>query len=363
MNLQTFAKELKAENNFIKASFGGFAGSGKTRTATEFIIGCYQDLKIEKPLLIIDNEKGSRFLIPIFKKAGINPFLKETVYLADVLTAFDMLKSGEIGFIFIDSITKVWYEFVREYRKKNGGKAFLTLQDWGKILPAWQEGFSDKYVNLSGSCVFTGRGGYTYDMEENEETKKKEFIRSGVKMKVGGETPFEPDLNVWMELCQELEDGKLKVWREAQVLKDRSGLIDGKTFINPTYNDFKPVVAYIVSAPKGEVAKASKLESNAPVETYNNQTEAREIALEKIKNAFIKTGIGKTTEDNRLKIAIMERIFGTNSWTEIEKGKPDWLSLRFGELEQLFESWDLLPDNDSKMQFVKDFKPAKALNL
>ena len=69
MKLTDFATTLAAKNHFIKASFGGFQGSGKTRTATEFIIGCYKDMKLTKPVLILDNEKGSRFLIPILKES------------------------------------------------------------------------------------------------------------------------------------------------------------------------------------------------------------------------------------------------------------------------------------------------------
>jgi hypothetical protein len=36
MKLSQFASNLVSRNHFIKASFGGFQGSGKTRTATEF---------------------------------------------------------------------------------------------------------------------------------------------------------------------------------------------------------------------------------------------------------------------------------------------------------------------------------------
>ena len=63
MILSEFAKPLVAKNHFIKASFGGFQGSGKTFTATNFVIGVYKDLKLKKPILILDNEKGGRFLI------------------------------------------------------------------------------------------------------------------------------------------------------------------------------------------------------------------------------------------------------------------------------------------------------------
>ncbi|MCK4789976.1 MAG: hypothetical protein KAV87_39925 [Desulfobacteraceae bacterium] len=71
MKLTDFASPLAAKNNFIKMSIGGFAGSGKSRTGSEFIAGAYKYLKCKKPILFIDNEKGSRFLIPFFKNHGI----------------------------------------------------------------------------------------------------------------------------------------------------------------------------------------------------------------------------------------------------------------------------------------------------
>lgn len=326
--LQNFATELKAKNNFIKASFGGFAGSGKTRTATELIIGCYQKFDIKKPLLIIDNEKGSRFLVPIFKQAGIEVFVKDTMELGDVLTAFKMLNDGEIGFLFVDSLSKVWYKYIRDYKEKNR-IAFMTLQDWGKILPDWQEKFSDRFVELNGNCVFTGRGGFTYDVEEEENNgkKKKSFVKSGVKMKLAGETPFEPDINVWMELEQEMEDGAPRTWRTAQIMKDRSGLIDGKTFINPTFKDFEPVIDFLVNVPVGEVAGSSNHTNLAPSENWEdkNRRDQRDIYLEEIKAVFDALSLGTSNEAKRLKVAILEEVFQTASWTAIEKEHPDKL--------------------------------------
>lgn len=358
-NLSDFATTLAAENSFIKASFGGFAGSGKTRTASELIIGFYKKTGLKKPLLIIDNEKGSRFLVPMFKAAGIETYVKETTSLPDILQAFKMVQSGEVGFLFVDSLTKVWYQYVRDY--KNGNKkTFMTLQDWGKILPAWQEQFADVFVNTTGNIVFTGRGGYTYDMEENEETKKKEFVKSGVKMKMAGETPFEPDLNIWMEIAQEMDEtGRPKIWREALIMKDRSGLIDGKTFKNPTFKNFEPVIDYLLNVEKGDVAKTSDNSNIAPAENYESQNrrDKREIELEKIKAVMLKNNIGSASkEDKQLMIAIIERFFGTTSWAEVEKFQLEKLEFGRIQMEIMFESWDVLPDFNTRMTFVKEFK-------
>lgn len=355
MDLNEFASNLAAKDNFIKASFGGFAGSGKTRTATEFVIGAYKALGCTKPILIIDNEKGSRFLVPLFNKAGIQTLVKDTLYLADILRAFEFLNKGDIDFLFVDSLSKIWYQYVRDYKNANR-KKFMTLQDWGKILPSWQEEFADKFVNLSGNCVFTGRGGYTYDMEENDETKKKEFVKSGVKMKMAGETPFEPDLNIWMDICQKLDDNeKPMVWREATILKDRSGLIDGKVFKNPTYKEFSPVVKFLIDVPKGDVAGATDNSNLAPSENYAayEKKEQREILMDKLKVLFEKYGFGSSKEDKRYKALISEKFLGTASPAELQKIDIDTLRKGYDYLEDFMNGWEQVSNKD---EYINGYK-------
>lgn len=356
--LQEFATKLKAKDHFIKASFGGFAGTGKTRTASEFIAGVYQDLKIKKPLLIVDNEKGSRFLVKFFEDKNIETYVKETVQLSDVIGSFRLLNEGEIGFLFIDSLSKVWYQYVRDYKELNGKKTFMTLQDWGKILPAWQEMFSDQFVNLDGNCVFTGRGGYTYDMEVNEETKKKEFNKSGVKMKLAGETPFEPDINVWMEMEQEMKDGKPIVWREAQIMKDRSGLIDGMTFKNPTYKDFQPVVKYLMQIPTGEVAGSTSNNNLAPSENfeYLNRKQEKEKLLDEIKGIFDLHGFGGNLgkELKQMKAMIINKVFDTTSMERIQDMDNKILTEGKELIAEMFTKLVDVEDSE-KLKFIKDY--------
>jgi hypothetical protein len=325
MKLDDFAGELVASNKFVKAGFGGMAGAGKSKTSTEFVIGAYQDLGYTKPVLVIDNEKGSRFLIPQFRAANVPVRVKDTTSLQDVITAFDFLRAGEIQFLFIDSLSKVWYRYVRQYMEDNRRK-FMELSDWGKILPAWQETFADRFVAAEGSIVFTGRGGFSYEKEEDEvdertgKTKKGQFVKSGVKMKVAGETPFEPDLNLWMEQHQEMGPNGLETWREAQVMKDRSGIIDGKTFRNPTYEAFRPFVRYLVDVPTGHVSGESNGNSLAPSENFESfdRKRKREIALEEIQAEIVKMYPTAGADDKKAKAELVEELFNTRSWTAVE---------------------------------------------
>ncbi len=325
MKLDDFAGDLVASNKFVKAAFGGMAGAGKSRTATEFVIGSYRDLGYTKPVMFIDNEKGSRFLIPKFKEAGIPTRVKDTTSLSDVLTAFDFLRNGDIEYLFIDSLSKVWYRYVRQYMEDNRRK-FMELSDWGKILPAWQETFADRFVAAEGSIVFTGRGGFSYEKEEDEvdertgKVRKGQFVKSGVKMKVAGETPFEPDLNLWMERQEEIDGGELKVWREAHVMKDRSGLLDGQTLRNPTYEMLRPFVRYLVDVPTGAVVGETNGRSLAPSENFESfdRKRKKEIALEEIQAEIVKMHPSQSADDKKAKGDLLEAVFGTRSWTAVE---------------------------------------------
>jgi len=372
MELSKFATKLAAKNHFVKASIGGFQGSGKSLTATKFIIGCYKDLKLKKPILIIDNEKGSRFLIKQFKKAGIEALVKDSKQLQDVREAFNYLKAGEIDFLFIDSLTKVYYQFIKDYKKKNN-KQNMSLMDWGKMLPSWQENFSDVFVEAEGNILFTGRGGFEYSKEEDtkneagEVTEKGQFVKSGMKMKIAGETPYETDLNIWMQLEDHSTNGKgkpePKQTNVAYVLKDRSDTINAKSFHNPVYKNFQPVIKFITGLEVGEVAGENESANNyAPGDdfSYLREKTKRQIQTELISAEFDKVGLGdcRSKADKQLKTVILEKVFATASPTEIDKMSAVKLEEKRQLLVILFDELQQAQAKDEKiviMDFVKSY--------
>jgi len=89
-------------------------------------------------------------------------------------------------------------------------------------------------------------------------------------MKVEGETAYEPDMLVLMERFEEVLGEDKKVWREATILKDRSTLLDGKTFKNPSYQDFAPSVEAMMADPS-TIAPAA--EGNAGLRTEEEKGE------------------------------------------------------------------------------------------
>jgi len=335
-----FFTKLENTTPFFKMAAEGAAGSGKTYTLALVAIGLHKRIESKKPIVIFDTENSAKFLRPMFAQHGIDVLLKSSRSLTDLSRTMDFCESGSADVLMIDSITHVWENFLNTYQAENGRK-FLQFQDWGRIKPTWKREYSDRLVMGRYHILFTGREGFTYDNEINADTGKRELIKTGVKMKVEGETAYEPDVLVRMERFEEILTDQKKVWREATVIKDRSNITDGLVFKNPTFENFAPVLDFLLSevvepsgAPPGSDADlVANEESNRVEETR------RTILLEEIQGTLQRTGLGTGAADKKKKAGIMERLFMTLSWKKVESFT----------LDQLIACRDLL-DKDEEVQ-------------
>lgn len=241
-----FFEDLANIRPFFKGAFEGFAGAGKTMTAAKTVLGLFLLLGYKgsgRKVTIIDTETSSKFLKPLFDKAGIPVQVKRTRLLSDVKKAMQLLSEGDI--LLIDSITHIWDGHTKKYQRDNNRKR-LRFDDWNPIKEQWREDFSDPFVNSKLHIIFTGRAAFEYDQGVDDEGEKY-IEKSGVKMRAEGETAFEPDVVVYMERKEKLLDDKKEVWREATVLKDRSDILDGKTLKNPDFRDFEPIIRFALA--------------------------------------------------------------------------------------------------------------------
>jgi hypothetical protein len=330
-----FFSDLENNKPYLKAAFQGFAGSGKTFTSAQIAVGLHQHIRSTKPVVIFDTETASKYLVPLFRDAKIKVVVKSSRSLADLKETMKRCREGYSDILFIDSITHVWEDLLKSYaaRKKS---TRLEFQDWGIIKPLWKTEFSDPFVRDPYHCIMTGRAGYEYSNEKNEETGRREIYKSGIKMKVEGETAYEPDILVLMERFEETLTDKKKVYREATILKDRSTLIDGKTFANPSFEDFKPAIEAILSDPAKNV-KFEETDASSLIHTEENKREfirQRDIALEKIESCLVKEWPGSTKEDKRFKVLALEHAFGTSSWTEVTSKHPNDLNVGIKKIEE-----------------------------
>lgn len=337
-----FFSPLGNTKPYFKAAFEGFAGAGKTYTAAQVAVGLHKRIGSKKPVIIFDTEMASKFLKPLFDAAGIQVLVKESRSLADLKTTMQKCHQGLSDVLLIDSISHIWENFLEAYKQAptkygKAAKTRLEFQDWGIIKPAWKSEFSDPFVRDPYHIIMTGRAGYEYENEKNEETGKREIFKSGVKMKVEGETAYEPDLLVLMERLQEMEGGELKkVIRRAVIVKDRSTILDGKAIENPTFESFAPCIDVILSDPqkRSTLAEADASALMQMEEDKREWTRRRDIAIEKVEGYFTKVWPGQSAEVKAQRVKASEFAFGTPSWTAITALKPDALELGLNKLHE-----------------------------
>lgn len=318
--VDNFFSDLSNTKPYLKIAFEGFAGSGKTFTMAQLAAGLHKRIASNKPIVIFDTEEAAKFLKRFFDGHGIAVLHKRSRTLADLIETMRRCREGASDILMIDSITHVWENFLAAYAAKLNRKAGrFQFQDWAVIKPTWKSEFSDPFVRDPYHCLMTGRAGFEYEQEVDDEGKK-ELFKSGIKMKVEGETAYEPDLLVLMSRHEDVVAKDKSVWREATVIKDRSTLIDGKTFQNPGFSHFAPAIDYILEhpAPKEAVEKPATglFESD---EDRKRFAIARDILLEKIEAEMVSAWPGSSAEAKRAKVDALQESFGTKSWTEVSK--------------------------------------------
>ncbi len=280
-NNDGFFSNLENTKPYLKIAFEGFAGCGKTYTMAQLALGLHKRIGSDKPIVFFDTEKSAKFLLPFFREAGIRALHKDSRSLADLKETMRRCKDGLSDILLIDSITHVWENFLEAYKKKKN-RTRLQFEDWGTIKPAWKLEFSEPFVRDPYHSLMTGRAGYEYEDEKDDEGKRQ-IYKAGIKMKVEGETAYEPDLLVLMSRFEELLDDDKRVWREATIIKDRSTIIDGKTFKNPTFKDFAPAIDRILEEP---VAREAAPERNAGTLIDEPQTNADPVWLTELIKDF-----------------------------------------------------------------------------
>lgn len=332
-----FFADIGNDKPFLKLAFEGFAGCGKSYTAADIAIGLHARIESTKPIVIFDTEMASKFLKPRFDAAGIKAAVKSSRSLADLKGTMARLRNGFSDILIIDSISHVWEDFLESY-KRRVKRTRLEFQDWGLIKPTWKAEFSDPLVRDPYHILMTGRAGYEYDNEKNPETGKREIYKSGIKMKVEGETAYEPDILVLMERFEDVLTEQKRIWREATVIKDRSAIIDGKTFKNPTYADFAPAIEAVLATPiKREESKDG--DAGLLFRTEEDKREwcrRRDIALENIQSAMVRRWPGQSAAEKMAKADCLVSAMGSGSWTAVSAMRPEALEAGLAILESMY---------------------------
>lgn len=314
-------KQATPQNAYLKAGILGFAGSGKTYTATLIAIGLHKHIKSKKPIAFMDTETGSDFLINIFKKEKIDLLVSKSRSFSEMLNLIDEAeKVADI--LIIDSISAVWYDFMESFKKKKERK-FIQFQDWGILKPTWRQEFTDlRFLNSKLHIIICGRAGYEYEYVEDEDGRK-ELHKTGTKMRAETEFGYEPSLLMEMERVKE-DGSKGKVIKHyCTVLKDRADILDGKTFIDPTFEDFKPAIETLNLGGEQLGIDLEKDSQDAFDDTgqtdWSKEQKLRAIYLDEVKQELAFVYPGHSKDENHAKIEFLQKAYGTKSWVTLEK--------------------------------------------
>jgi hypothetical protein len=320
----------KAENTtaYLKLGMLGQQGSGKTYTATEIAIGLAKLMRERGlpagnlPMFFIDTELGSDWVAPRIEAAGIELCTAKTRAFKDLPV---MVAEAERGasVLVIDSLTHFWAELKDAYMKAKkdrfgNPRTRLQFEDWAFLKAEWQK-FTDVFVNSSLHIIVAGRAGFEYETTVDDDTGKKNLEKTGVKMKAESEMGYEPSLLVLMERHQEMDGNRVKsVYRTATVLKDRSTLLDGKEFSEPTFANFLPHIQRLnIGGRQLGVDTLRTSVSTIPADIRDNRANDRKIVLAEIEELLVLHHPGQSAADKKAKIELVRAHF-KRSWTECE---------------------------------------------
>ena len=336
--MSLFVKSAKTQA-FLKAGLMGFAGSGKTYTATEIAIGLHHLLE-DKGLPggkvsvnFLDTETGSDWVEPQFRNAGIQLAVAKTRRFADLVPAVkETAKTG--GILLIDSITHFWRELTESYARQRKRKR-LQFQDWAYLKEQWGK-FTDEYVNSPCHIILCGRAGFEYQWTEDQDGQS-ELRQSGIRMKAETETGYEPSLLILMQRKQVMNGDDVSISRRAIVLKDRSQLLDARVFTNPTFENFKPHVDFLNLGGDHlgvDTSRTSDDTIEKPDPSGKFERDRCEALLDDIQGLLTKHFPGQAAAAKKRKVELLQKHFGHPGWVAVTQ--LDSNTLR-GGLEGLAE--------------------------
>lgn len=338
-------KPLMNKRPFLKMAFQGFAGDGKTMTAAVVAVGLHKMIKSTKPIAVFDTEKAMKALKPFFDKEKIDVIVDdENRSLKAWNTVLHDCINGAADILITDSVTHIWEDFLNAYMKDKK-KSRLEFQDWGILKPRWKEQFSLAFIEAPIHIIFTGRAGYEYENEKNEETGKREIFKSGVKMKAEGETAFEPDILVFMEKHQDILGEKKNIWRAATILKDRTTLIDGMTLNadgkkkGPAFADFAPAIKSLLSGTYVDERPQLIQDTFEDEDRKALERKKKETLIAEVEGNFNLMALGSSAADKQTKAWILKQIWNVTTTDALLPLKVDQVEHGFEIMKIFVDRW------------------------
>lgn len=349
--MSSILKTLDNEQGWLKAGFLGFQKAGKTYTSVLLAMGTRKFFKMKGPIAFYDTESGSGYVAQMVEKeTGTKLVGVRSRSFRDLMDFGQDCVKSKVSVAIVDSISHPWRELCDSYlaqlNEKRKSRGFaplqkLEFQHWAAVKGLWSE-WTEFYLNSPLHIIICGRAGFEYDMEKNEESGKRELVKSGIKMRVEAEFGFEPSLLVEMDREQVPDGtGNWKLKRKATILGDRFGVIDGAECYDPTFEFFLPHVSRLVKGAHAQVDTTSKTETGADIEgntEWQKEQKTRTILCEEAQGLILSVYPGQSAVEKKAKVELIEECFGTRSWTAVESMDSSRLRIAVDALRKWVEA-------------------------
>lgn len=328
-------KPAENQSAYLKAGWQGFQGSGKTFTMAQVARGLWKKYGLKKPVFFLDTETGSDFLIPDFKKDGVPLMVSKSSSFVDLAEAIRVAER-DASILLIDSLTHFWRTLTKSWLESKG-KEQLGMRGIMVCKEKWADGFTLPFVNANVHIMFTGRAGYEFD--DNGEGG---IVKVGTKMKVEGETAFEPSLLVEMVSVQtgDLKKGTKAITNKAVVLKDRFNVINGKVFDEPSFTDFLPHIELLNlgGAHVGvEPGSDSKQIFAGDANDWGTRKQERDILVAEMKGMLDRHMPGAAGDQKKARLDFVYRHLKVNSWEMAQELPNEVLRSRIKDMARELE--------------------------
>ncbi len=227
-------RKAKAEQAAIKLGMYGPPGSGKTFTA---LLAAEGLAKLSgKRIAFIDTERGTDFYCQAVKDRTVHPeaFDFDALYSRSITDILDSIRNlpDTYGVVVLDSISHVWDAAIAAYKGKRTKIDTIPMNAWGEIKRPYKE-LMALLLSMPIHAIICGRQKNEFGEDADGDLKK-----IGVAMRAEGETQYEPHITIRMEASKVNKSDIL-----ANVEKDRTGILQGKVLVNPTFDSLiKPII-------------------------------------------------------------------------------------------------------------------------
>lgn len=318
---------------FLKLALYGLAGSGKTYTAARVLSQFIREYAPDLQLAMFDTEGGAGFIAPMVQEITGKPLVSiAATSFAEVREFITLCPGKYVGLI--DSATHPWRTLCEDYleakrsRVKGAGgnteTVRLAVHDWGPIKEMWNKGFSDPYKFLPAHMCYCGRCGDVWETVKDEEGQDHMQATSNKKMKIETESAYEPSLLIEMvragNPAYARKESTTQWLHRAEVVKDRSGLMNGLAADEPDIKFFRPHIEFLMNGiHQAPNAKPPAIFTSGKGKNWETIKRERKAMLEVIKDDLLLAFPGQSAAEKKAKTSLLRGAFGSSvSWTALE---------------------------------------------